>query len=264
MASPTRPSPWPPLALALAFVVVSGLTGCGGDDGGPTRPNGPQTPSSFDQVTALSQAQAATPQAVVLVESMTALAGGVGKDAGKSYGWNAETQRWEYDHTTSAAGYDYEWFYTVQYLDGEGLAQQFVSGAATVLHDMTGTGAYSGTFGEATVEYDYNYRYSTTVTGLATGTLTLDGTGGWDFDYRYRSPQTDFDQRYEVSWQVLPPGIVRATGGGCPTGTIRYDFPPYYSLVTFSGGDTATSVLYAADGTPVPGGSSTSPVRCTP
>ena len=242
------------LALALAFA------GCGGDDD-PAGPGGGGTTDDFDQATAVSQARAAAPQAVALVESMTDLASGFTKDGEKDYAWNDETGRWEFDYYYEDENTTYDWFYTVQYLDAEGQPQQQALGAATIAHAMTGVGSYHFA-GEGTVfDYDYVYDYATTIGGLGTGTLVMTGGGGQDIDYTYESPQGNYAYDYAVDWEVLPPGIT-VTGGGCPVGTIRYDLPPYHALVVFNGSGTATSTLYDSGGAVVPGGGDTHPLSC--
>jgi hypothetical protein len=257
-------------AAALASLICLGLAGCGSDDKNPGRPGtGGQNPpaAQFDQTMAVAQSQASAVQAVTLVESMATLAGGVGKtagaDAGKNYGWSEENQRWEYDYEYAAGGTTYNWFYWVQYLDDDGLPQQSSLGAASVNHNMTGIGHYLQQIESATITYDYTYFYGTTITGMGTGTLLLNGNGGYDFDYDYSSPSFNLAQAFAVTWEIQPPGISRDATGGCPTGTVRCEFPPYYSVVTFNGTGTATSTLYDASGNAVAGGGSVHTLACT-
>ncbi len=245
-------------ASALAFVVP----GCGDDDDDPAGPDNPDPTTDFDQSMAVAQAQTAAPQAVALVQSMTALAAGVSKDAEKDYAWNPETERWEYDYVWAVEGSTYDWFYTVQYLNGDGDPQQSPAGAVTVIHNLNGTGDYHYE-GEGTVlDYDYVYHYATSITGMGSGALALTGEGGHDIDYTYSSPYGNTESSYEVSWETLGDGISVSEGGGCPEGSIRYDFPPYYSLVVFNGTGTATSTLYDGNGNVVAGGGGTHAMPC--
>lgn len=268
MVPATRPRYARPTIALLAALLSLGVAGCGDDDDNPTGPGTPRPPTQFDEMTAVAQAQAAAPQAVTLVQSMTTLAGGVGKDAAsgeataKNYGWNEENQRWEYTYEYDAAGFVYHYFYTVQYLDDEGTPQQSPAGAASIRHQMTGTGDYDGQQGDATIVYDYVYEYDVTIAGIGTGTLVMTGGGGYDFDYAYTAPGSNFSQSYVTSWEIQGAGITHPAGG-CPTGTIRYDFDPYHALVVFNGTNTATTTLYNANGTPVAAGGSNHTVGCT-
>jgi hypothetical protein len=252
----------PPLLIAL-FCAAVGLTGCGDDKDDNKNPVGPGPgPDEFTQSEAITQAQSAGPQAVALVQSMTAMAGGFGKTDGE-YGWNEAEQRWEWHNVYSQAGSTYDWFYTVQYLDAEGRPQQTPTGASRIAHAMTGTGSYHSNDGTTVIDYDYAYDYAVALAGLGTTALTLDGEGGWDIDYSYSYNGQAHDASYELSWDTLEPGITIPLSG-CPTGTIRYDLPPYRMDVVFDGTATAAATLYDANGTPVQAGSRTYPLSCTP
>lgn len=248
------------LLSAAAVALALAVAGCGGDDD-PAQPGSGRATDDFDQATAISQAQAAAPQAVALVQSMTSLAAGFTKDGEKAYAWNAETGRWEYDYYYEAGGTTYDWFYTVQYLGAGGQPQQSPLGAVSVAHDMSGIGSYHYAGEGVVFDYDYVYEYATTIAGLGTGTLVMTGGGGQDIDYTYESTQGDYAYTFAVDWEILAPGI-GITGGGCPTGTIRYDYAPFYALVEFDGTGTATSTLYDARGDVVPGGGGSHPLSC--
>lgn len=244
---------------AAAAALALAAAGCGGDDDGPTNPGG--RTDRFDEATALAQAQTAAPQAVSLVESMTAIAAGFTKDGEKDYAWNPETQRWEYTYQFTGEGYVYDWSYTVQYLDGTGTPQQNAAGAASVAHDMHGVGSFHYEDGGAVLDYDYVWDYSTTIAGLGTDTLVMTGNGGQDIDYTYTSPQGNQSARYAATWEILAPGIT-IVGEGCPVGTIRYDFAPYSVTVVFNGTGTATATMRDAGGNVIPEGSGTHPLSC--
>lgn len=250
-----------PFAILIVVLAAFALSGCGDDD--PTNPGGGSPPDSFDQATATGQAQASAVQAVDLVESMADIAAGFTKDGEKDYAWNAETQRWEFHYTYSGEGYTYDWLYTVQYRGADGEPQQTAQGAASVAHAMTGTGSYSQSAEGATLRYDSTYDYATTITGFGTGTLVMTGGGGQGIDYDYRSPQGNHAATYAVGWEIMSPGITISGQDGCPTGAIRYDFAPYYSLVQFNGSTVATSTLYSANGSVVSGGGSSHPLSCS-
>lgn len=253
--------------IALISVLALGLMSCGSDDDSPTDPGGgggSGNPTAFDQTTAVIQAQAAAPQAVSLVESMTVLAGGLAKANDGDYGWNADTGRWEWHYVYSAEGINYDWTYYVQYLDGEGNAQQASQDAVTINHEMTGVGTYHLEQDGSTIHYDYEYTYDTSITGLDTDTLVMTGGGSWDISFDYQSPDGNYANDYEVSWHTLAPGISRPASGGCPVGTIRYDFAPYYAEVVFNGTDTATSTLYDSNSTEISAGSDTHALSCGP
>jgi len=123
------------LFLAAAATAAFALNGCGDDE--PTNPGGNNTGDDFNETAAVTQASVAAPQAAALAQSITSIADGVGAKDG-IYAWNAETMRWEYHYVYSGAGYDYDWTYTAQYLDGEGTPQQYAAAAATVVHTMHG------------------------------------------------------------------------------------------------------------------------------
>jgi hypothetical protein len=254
------------IALAMASLLVLAVAGCGGDDDdNPAAPGGGSGNTDvFDQATAIAQSQAAGSQAASLVQSMSAMAAGVGKSADKveEYGWNSETERWEWTYEWSGEGYTYDYFYTVQYRDADGEPQESASGASSLVHTLDGesTSSYEG---EGTVSNQaWSYRYNTTVAGLDGDTHTMTGDGGYDMDVTGSAAGMDFSYSYEVSWATQGDGITRSAAGGCPTGTIRYDFPPYYSLVVFDGSDVATSTLYDANSTAVTGGQSTHQLFC--
>jgi len=247
-----------PRALAaLMLIALLAVAGCGDDDdSNPTGPIDPQV-SDFDQATAMAQAQAAAPQGVALVESMSAMAEGYNK----SYGWNPDTQRWESSETWSQAGYTYNWSYTVQYLDAGGNPQQDASGAASARHTMNGSGNYALDQGGAALEYDFLYTYDTTMTGLNTDTLVLQGSGETDIDYTYVGNGVNVSDTYAMSWQTVGNGVSFPTNG-CPSGTIRYDMSPYHMDLVFDGQGNANGTLYDGGGNEVAGGSSSNQVSC--
>ncbi len=255
------------LAIAMVSAFALFLGACGGDDD-PVQPGGQGGSGGggddFDQSAALAQTTAASQEAVALVESMVGLASGVSKsaDGNWNYGWNEETQRWEWDYEYSGEGYVYDWFYTVQYFNAGGDPQQGVAGAVRIDHDMMGDADYHSEQQGALVDYDWLYNYVTSISGLDTDTMTLQGNGGYDMDYRYVSAQGNYHYSYVISWQILGSGITRPRLGGCPTGSIRYDFAPYYALIVFDGTSAAQSTLYDAGGTAVPGGSHTHQLYC--
>jgi hypothetical protein len=100
-----------------------------------------------------------------------------------------------------------------------------------------------------------------TVDGLDSATLTIDGAGGYDFTYEAHSDGNSATLDLSVTWETLGGGI-SVPVGGCPTGTIRYHFAPYYVDVVFDGDDTVTYTLYTADGDPVPGHSGLETMVC--
>ena len=251
------------LALVLATVLSLALWGCGGDDdddGDPGQLTGPTTADEFDQALAMGQSQAASVQAVAMVESMTALAAGINK-AG-DYGWNESTQRWEWRYQYSEDGGVVDWFYTVQYLDSEGVPQESSVGAASVDHRLDGTGSYHYEADGMMIDHQMDYYYDTMITGLGSDLLTLTGSGGYDFAYEYHGENGNMSGDYEITWATVAPGITQPAAGGCPAGTIRYDFPPFYALVVFDGSGSATSTLYNTNGSVVQGGGSTHSMYC--
>jgi len=256
------------IMIALISVLALGLMSCGGDDDSPTDPagggGGGGNPTAFDQTTAITQAQVAAPQAVSLVESMTVLAGGLSKANDGDYGWNPDAERWEWHYVYSAEGINYDWTYYVQYLDGDGNAQQSAMDAVTINHEMMGVGTYHLEQDGSTFHQDYEYTYNTSITGMGSATLVMTGNGSWDISFDYQSPEGNYANDYEVSWQTLAPGISVPASGGCPVGTIRYDFDPYYSEVVFNGTATATSTLYDSNDNVVPGGGDTHALSCGP
>jgi hypothetical protein len=264
--------------LTAAIALIAG--GCGGDKStGPDNDN-----SAFDQPAAVTQAAVAAPQAVALAQSITALAGGVGGasyvtprgaagarpvppflvDAGATggtYGWNAETMRWEYRYLDDETDYDYDWTYTVQYRDSDGVPLQFPTGAALLHHTMHGTMDYASSQSGYNLTYNYMYDYDVTITGLGTSLFTMAGSGGYDIDYQYVGNGVNQDINYAVDWETLGGGITVAPGG-CPSGTIRYTFAPYHLDVVFNGSSSATYTLYDGGGGTVAAGSGTYPVFC--
>lgn len=254
-----------PLALALVSVLSLGLWGCGGDDNdNPGDPGGQTTFDDFDQATALGQSMLAASQSVAMVQSMTSLADGIGKDADKDddYGWNEDAQRWEWRYVYSEEGISFNWFYTVQYVDSEGVPQASSVGAARINHGLDGTGSFHYESDGMVMDQQMDYEYEIVITGLGTEMLTMTGDGGYDFDYDYHGDDGDFSASYEITWATLPPGITQPAAGGCPSGTIRYDYPPYYTLVVFDGSDTAVSTLYNSNGGAVSGGSFSHALYC--
>jgi hypothetical protein len=192
---------------------------------------------------------------------MTAIAAGFTKGGDKDYAWNPETQRWEYTYQFTGEGYVYDWNYTVQYRDGSGAPQQNAVGAASVAHDMHGVGSFHYEDSGSVLDYDYIWDYSTTIAGLGTGTLVMTGNGGQDIDYTYTSTEGNHAARYVAGWEILAPGIT-ITGGGCPVGTIRYDFAPYSVTVVFDGSGTATVTMRDGTGYVVAAGSGTHDLSC--
>jgi hypothetical protein len=255
------------MSLVLPFICLAlglGLPGCGDDD--DDNPMGPEPPSGhseFDQSTAVSQASTAAPQAVALVQSMTVLAGGFSPRSagGDTYSWNETTGRWEWHYIWDQTGYDYDWFYTVQYLDAQGTPQQQPTGAATIAHTMNGTGDYHQESDGTVVDYNYAYTYSVSTTGLGTEALRMAGTGGWDFDYAWSNGSQSQAYSYEIGWQTLD-DVITIPLGGCPTGTIRYTFAPYHLDIVFNGTSTAVATLYDGNGSIVTAGGSNQPVAC--
>ena len=195
---------------------------------------------------------------------MVTLAGGLSKSADKDfdYGWNEETQRWEWSYDLDEEGYVYDYLYTVQYLDSDGEPQQEALGAASVDHRMRGEASYHYEDGSTVSDQDWSYAYNSLITGIGGPVLTMNADGGWDWDISGRSGGTTYAYVYGIEWQTLGGGITYPAAGGCPTGTFRYDFPPFYSLVVFDGTDEAVSTLYDASGTPVPDGSDVHPLTC--
>ncbi|MCB1150884.1 hypothetical protein KDK88_05015 [bacterium] len=246
-----------PLGLALILILALALLGCGGDD--PASP-GDGTPSgdTMDEATAVSQAPLNTAQAVSLVESMSTLVDGVGN---KNYGWDANTQMWVYDYNWSQNGYTYNWHYTTQYLDAAGEPQQSADGAVEIIHDMDGTGSYSLNQTGYSYTYSYTYQYDTHFTGLGSGTVTMTASGGTDIQADVNVNGTQQSSSYIMNWETLGDGITWA-GGGCPSGTIRYDMNPYHLDVVFHGNGTSTSTLYNGSGGTVNGGGGTQNVSC--
>jgi len=246
------------LFLAAAAAAAFALSGCGDDE--PTNPGGNNTGDDFNETAAVTQASVAAPQAAALAQSITSIADGVGAKDG-IYAWNAETMRWEYHYVYSGAGYDYDWTYTAQYLDGEGTPQQYAAGAATVVHTMHGDMDFASNQGGYNVTYDYVYDYDVTISGVGTSLYTMTGSGGYDVDYHIVGPSYDQTASYVVDWETVDGGITVAPGG-CPSGTIRYTFDPYHLDVVFDGSSTATHTLYNGSGGVVASGSGTYPLSC--
>lgn len=252
------------IALLLASAFLFALAGCGDDD--PADPGvgggggGGGGGDAFDQTTAMSQAQVAGPQGVALVESMQDIAGGVTL-ANKAYAWNAETQQWEYHYVYELAGYQYDWFLAVQYLDGAGNPVMESVGATSARHTMTGVADYSVNQAGFNLDYSYTYEYDVTLAGLGTDTVVMTGNGGFDLDYTYSGQGVNQTATYALVWQTQGDGISYPTGG-CPTGTIRYAMDPYYMDLVFNGSGTATSTLYDGGGNAVAGGGSSYPLAC--
>lgn len=243
--------------LVLPLLVIFALAGCGGDD--PASPGGNNnTGDAMNEATAVSQAPLNTAQAVSLVESMSSLIDGVG---GKNYGWDEASQSWVYNYTWSQSGYTYDWHYSTQYLDASGTPQQSAAGAAEVLHELSGTGTYSLSQSGYSYDYTYTYEYETHFTGLGSGTVTMTGSGGVDMDADIVVNGVSQSSSYVMDWTTLGDGIVW-TGGGCPSGTIRYDMNPYHLDVVFNGDGTATSTLYNSGGGVVNGGGGNTNVSC--
>lgn len=253
-------------ALALVGLLAFALTGCGSDDddgdgGNPMQPGGTDT---FDEATAVIQADAAVSQAVSLVESIDVFAGGISKSAEKDYdyGWSEANQRWEWHWEMDEEGYVYDWLYWVQYLNSDDEPLPNVLGAVRVDHAMNGTASYHYEGDGTVLDHSYDYNYQTAITGLGSDTHVMNGSGGYDYDYEGHSDGHSYAASYEIAWMIVAPGIARPATGGCPTGVIRYDFDPYYCLITFDGTDTATYVLYDGDGDMVPSGSGSHGMYC--
>ncbi len=249
------------LLMSILSLLVFAVSGCGDDDD-PTTPTpiGGDT-DQFDQTTAVAQAQVAAPQGVALVESMTGLAGGFGK-ADKDYAYNEANQRWEYHYEYSQTGYVYDWFYTVQYLNGSGQPQREATGAASIRHTLAGTMEYGMDQGGVVFDYDYLYDYDTTLTGLGTDTLVMTGTGGFDLDYTYSTGGINQNYEYLLEWETLGAGISYPEAG-CPQGTIRYTLTPYHLDLVFNGSTTAVATLYDGSGNVVAAGGGNYPLSCS-
>jgi hypothetical protein len=252
------------LLLVASLAMLVALAGCSDDDDddNPMGPGGndPAT-QDFDQTTAVAQAQAAAPQGVALVESMSSIATGYDKSE-KNYAYNAEAQRWEYDASWSQNGYTYDWFYTVQYLDGDGNPQQNSGDASSAHHTMSGTGSYAFQQGGATLSYDYLYAYDTMITGLNTATRVLSGTGEIGIDYSYSGNGVEQNYTYAMDWETVGDGV-SFPASGCPSGTIRYNLDPYHLDLVFDGAGNAVGTLYDGNGNEVSGGGSTHTVTCS-
>lgn len=249
-------------AIATISLLLFSLSGCSDDDS-PYNPGGGGGGGgdTFDQQTAQVQAQAAAPQAIGMVESVSTIAAGVNKQG--DYGWNADMMRWEYDYVYTVAGYSYDWMYTVQYRDGSGTPQMDVAGASSVAHTMNGTGTYSSNQGGFDIDYDYVYEYDTVITGLGGNTYTMTGDGGYSFDYTYSGSGVNQSSSYQVDWTALSPGVMVPANGGCPTGTIRYTFTPYTMDMVFDGSSTATASMSDGVGNSVPLTPDTYDLSCT-
>ena len=245
------------LLMMLALAAFS-LSGCGDDD--PTGPGGGNnnTGDAFDQTTAVTQAQTASPQAVAMVQSLEGMTAGVGN---KNYAYNAANQRWEYDYSWGTSGYTYDWFYTVQYLDGAGNPQESHTGAVSIRHTLMGTGDYNMDQGGYVFDYDFSYSYDVTMSGLDTSTATMTGSGSTDIDYTYTGQGVNQSNNWVMNWSTLDPGI-SYPDGGCPTGTIRYDMSPFHLDVVFNGTGNATSTLYDGSNNVVQSGGGTYPLSC--
>ncbi len=238
------PVRWSVLLLLLGIVAFA-LTGCGDDDN-PTNPGGGDN-DTFDQATASEQARLAVPQVVALVESIDTIGNGVDTAKDGTYQWNAGQQRWEYQYQWDYQGYQYTWNYTVQYLDGNGTPVMHRNDAVAAHHTMDGTGSYSFSDNGVNYQWTFSYDWDVMITGLHTMTYVMTGSGGYEGDYTGTIGGTSFDHHYVVTWETLDDGISKPVGG-CPAGTIRYHFEPYYMDITFDGTSTATWTLKDGSG----------------
>ncbi len=249
--------------LTILALVALGLWvgGCGGSDSNnnPVNPGG-TTGDDFDQATAMAQSAVAGPQGVSLVESMETMADGVAL-ANKSYTYNAAEQQWEFHQVWDQAGYNYDWFLIVQYLDASGQPQQAAEGAASVHHTMNGVADYSMNQSGFLLDYSYTYSYDVTLTGLGSSTMVMTGSGGFDLDYNYTGSGVTQAATYKLDWETQGAGI-SYPDGGCPAGTIRYNMDPYYTILTFNGSGTAVATMYDSSGAVVAGGGGSYPLSC--
>jgi hypothetical protein len=257
----------PVLLLACALLA---LAGCSDDDDGddgnnPTDPGGGS--DTFTQEVAVTQTQLAAPLAVNIVQDMPAFAQGFsGKDAGKNwdydYGWNQDTQRWEASWNYDEGGYSYSWSYSVQYRDAMGDPVQEVGDAVSLQYMQDGDAGYDYDDGQGTaIVWSQLWDNDVTLTGLDTDSRVMQGSGGYDLDYTVTSGENT--QSYDLStlWETQGSGVVYPVDG-CPSGTIRFFFDPYYMDVVFDGSSTASYTLYDGNGDEVPGGSGTEPLFC--
>jgi len=258
-------------ALPLAVLLAGALLfagGCSDDDDGDGG-NNPTDPGAddFTQDVAVTQAPLAGSMAVSMVQSLPAFAQGfAGKSAAKDYdydfGWNEETSRWEATLDFDEEGYDYTWFYGVQFLDALGEPQQDAASAVSMNYIQRGTVAYNYNDGEGTsLVWNQDWDSDVTVTGLSLESFLMDGSGGYDMDYDVQSGDYSESMELAARWETLGDGVILSEGG-CPVGTIRYVMDPYYLDVEFDGSSTATYTLYDANGTAVTGGSGTQELVC--
>lgn len=246
--------------LAIAMIGALALAGCGGDDDAPTDPGGGSTGlDTFTEEAAVTQAQTAAPQAVALVSQITSLAVGIGGKT-STYAWNESTQRWEWHYISDEEGYLYDLIYTVQYLNGN-TPQQEALGASSVHHTMIGTGAWDFSSDGYNFVYDFSYVYDTTITGLGTGAYVMMGSGTYDIAYQYTGDGGNQSANYTSSWEILGNGIT-VTAGGCPNGTVRYQFGSFHTDVVFNGTNTATYTTYNGSGGVVAAGGGTEWIGC--
>ena len=250
-----------PASLLLVMILTLGLvmTGCSSDDETPTDP---ANITEFDADLAQSQTAIAAPMAIEMVENMPFFSNGfTGKDFSYTFAWDAETQSWRAETTFSDDGYSFQFVYHVQFRDSDGTPQQSDVGAVSMYYTDDGVGDFTYEDDRSSLYAHQEFANELTVDGLDTTTLVIDGSGGYDFTYEAHSDGNSATMDLTVTWETLAGGI-SFPEGGCPTGSIRYHFAPYYVDVIFDGDDTVTYALYTTDGVPVPGGSGTEMMLC--
>ncbi len=251
-----------PVGLALALIIALGLVvvGCSSDDDTPTTPGGEIT--EFNEELADAQASVTAPMAIEMVENMPFFADGfTGKDFSYTFAWDSEYQAWSAHTTYDAEGYSFEFAYYVQFRDAQGNPQMTNDGAVSMHYVEDGVGDFSYEDDRSALYAHQEFSNEMEVDGLDTTTLVIAGSGGYDFTYEAYSDGNQATLDLTVTWETLGGGI-SFPENGCPTGSIRYHFSPYYVDVVFDGDDTVNYTLYNAEGTPVQGGSGTEMMTC--
>jgi hypothetical protein len=251
-------------ACALLCLVAFAVAGCSSREDSPEDRAAPPGLVSPEFPQALGQAQISAGEALTLVQAMPGLAAGLQESADEDsgYTWSEERRRWEWRLQGSAGGRSTGHFFEVQYLDGGGNPQKGVEGAARIAVAMTGDDNSHREQDGDVFDNKVKHEYRVEITGLGSPILTMTGAGGSDWDWSGQVDDVPHSSGYEVSWEILEPGITRPAAGGCPSGTIRTEMASYYLLAVFDGSDTGVATLYDAEGNIAPYGQRTQEIGC--